>query len=324
MERLEAVPAWLLVKSPGFLDKLGGESTEDALPDSAWQRRLERRIRLELERLLAANQQLATMLELEFGANVGDDGDIAAKVSEALAADPLLVAKVAKIRGECRNRGLSEEAGRLEEIENFLLPRLFPRDERIRLWKLLEKRHVDVVLVEHAVASPAGAEGWVASLDQRPVDFPAESRGGDVSQWTGRASHKFSEVNPGDLSPDCVAYRILVELSAFLGPDQIPLTEAARKEIVSGRAIRKTVEESRKNAERLGAVLNKSLRTRKAIQGRQYCLIRVDQTKLTRERLKSALSFLRVWVPDLDFLEISKNPAAAEHEAPMIELLRQR
>ena len=322
-ERLNGVPVWELIKSEGFLASLGSidqKTFDDS--ESAWRKRLPNMIRMELKAI--GDLYASDRLEFYFQTPIISNPSSIEKLVDLLVADPKKVHKVSKVREECRAKGLDDAADRLEQIENHLLPRLFDINERKRFWSAL--KYQGAILVGQAATCSASAEFRMASFDGNSVDLIHSNPEENMASWKGRHSLRVATVSPGDLSPEHIAFRILLELSGQkLEAEHLTVTAEARNQITLGIAdenLRKSVlEDATQLVLRLNAHLETLLHT---YDRTPYCIVRIQDTGLSREKLQQALAILRRWELKLDFLEIANDSPNGHHETPMLTLLSTR
>lgn len=321
-QRLIAVPAWKLAADPDFIASLGGVSSKDLEnAEQEWKKRVAARIRMDLGGI--NDEFVSERFEIEFGIPLLGERRNLETISGTLVDDPTLVHVISDIRENCRKKQLQDSAERLEQVENQMLPRLFPPEQRKRFWD--ELRFRGAILVENATTSQAGADLWMSIIDKRGIELRSDKPTDVVTRWTAPAMLRLGVIKPGDLSGECLAFRILLEMAEQrLPPEYLTVTEEACRQILTGVASEPTRESALKDAEELAARLDKWLDAKRRQHGTPYCVIRVSDTGLPRQTLKEALAVLRDWNLRLDFLEISNNSPHGRHEAPMLSLLSSR
>ncbi|MEL6105999.1 MAG: hypothetical protein AAFU85_08180 [Planctomycetota bacterium] len=335
---LNAVPVWRFAQRPDFIEHFGGISVEEfEAKESRWSKGVKRRIQRALRKIVNPDvaEDLAEAFDLELeteGCPLKDSPNAIDVIAEKLLDDPTLVKEICELRREYR-RKQEEDETQLAEIEDELLPLRYSADQRREFWDALRERNA--ILIEDAVYSLAGAETWMSAVDRRktdfsvtdPVDDDREGAGADsfdVWHWRGEAGMFLSTKNlgPGEMSAQAIAASILHELAELrLSPNQLPTAVEAWESLRAGDMTLESNPDAQAEFSELARVLNETLKARR---GSQYCVIRVNDDAVPRSTLIDALGLINEHVPQLDFLEISRRSPNAPHEAPVLELLRNR
>ena len=309
LERLIAVPAWKLVALPDFRAAVGLEQGADAQATAEWRSRLVWDVAQALHSLTSEALEIVIR---EFGRRPTPGEDPVPQLAEQLVETPELILTLVKARRQCRKGGQPGAMPALWDVEDLLLPLRIPPEE-LRRCALALATH-DTVLVDDFAVTRAGAAIRIAALDHRRVEWTA--RPPEVEEWSGQGQHDIGAVTPGEMTTEAVASRLLLDLAAQKIPAKLLPSSPPP---APGKAFTDLAEAFRTN-----------LLQRSVVEGPQYCIVDSSSTRdvkisdRQRDRLLEALTYLKVEVPELEFLELSTNLELAKSEVGFIGILTMR
>ncbi|HND55494.1 MAG TPA: hypothetical protein PLV92_23935, partial [Pirellulaceae bacterium] len=322
-EQLLAVPAWTLLSQPKFVQALRpGDLAARVKKEEDWKGRAIKKIAAELGRI--TDNVAVEQFQDRFGSDIRNT-DARGELALRLFDRPDLFSRLSAIRRECQRERLDGATRRLIEIEHQLFPRIFPQEWRQAQWQLLQTGKTR--LMWRAAASASGAEAARAGMDARPLRFRSDQNNAPES-WRGTAALELGPLVLDAPTPEATALRILERLACDeLPPDLLPVTATILAKTKSDRCnvqpgdLKLTADAAPTLAKKLWAYVSEQAQMDEATP---YCLIRVDDGHLTRERFEAAYVHLQRWLPELDFMELHPSAESGEYEVKLLSLLKSR